>query len=358
VEVCVNVRRILSASACAAAAALALPGCTSGRSQPHPEDLGRLLQASPPPDVPPFRPLSREERGDLVLAPPAAYRIGPGDVLNIQGLGEEFKGFGETSRGEVAGTQVKPDGRLYLPHLGAVPAAGKTVLEVQEAVREALLRFQREPFVSVDVLQYRSQKYFVLGEVERPGVAPVDGQVTLLEALAAAGGFKQGANVEHAYVVRDRMLLPVSLADIVRRGDLSQNVVLQDKDLVFVPSLEERRVYVLGEVGAPGVYPMGRDGATLVEAVARAGGLRPETADVNKVRVFRGGWCRPECFTISACELLVHGDHIRLFPGDRVFVAPTQEATYARALQLVSPFLTTPLSLATTALAIDAYTRN
>ncbi len=347
-----RVRNVLPAVALLAG--LTLGGCSSGRSRPHPADLSRLVQSKPPPDVPKFRPLPKEERQALVIGPPSPYRIGPGDVLNIQGLGEEFRGFGETSKGDIVGTKVKQDGKLYLPFLGAIPAAGETVLEVQAAVQSALLRFKREPFVSVDVLQYRSQKYFILGEVSAPGVQPVDGEITLLEAVAKAGGFRPAANLEQAYVVRQRFVLPLSLADIVRRGDMSQNVVLQDKDLIFVPSLKDRRVYVLGEVGTPSVVAVGEDGLTLVDAVTRAGGLKVESADVNQIRVFRGGWCRPESFTISACEMLMYGNDIDLFPGDRVFVAPMQEVTYARALQLISPLLTTPLSLATTAIAIDA----
>ena len=197
-----------------------------------------------------------------------------------------------------------------------------------------------------------------------PQIATVNGETSLLEALAAAGGFSKQADVEQAVVVREQKVLPVSLADIVKRGDMSQNLVLRHRDLIFVPSLKEQRVYVFGEVGGAnggsggaGVFPIAEEGMTLVEAVARAGGLKADTADVNQIRVFRGGWCNPEVFTISACELYTYGGSIRLFPGDRVFVAPMQEASYARALALVAPLLTTPLALATTFIAIDAATK-
>ena len=73
--------------------------------------------------------------------------------------------------------------------------------------------------------------------------------------------------------------------------------------------------------------------------------------------MFRGGWCNPEAFTISACELYTHGENIQLFPGDRVLVAPMAEASWSRALALATPLLTTPLSIGTTLLAVQAATK-
>ncbi len=327
------------------------PACTSRTSKPHPEDVGKLVLSAPPKDPPKFQPLPAAERRSFANEAVEPYRIGRGDVLNIQG--DQFKGFGETTKGYIAGTKVKPDGQLYLPDLAPIEAAGKTVIEVQDAIREALKRFNKQPFVSVDVLTYASQKYFILGEVVEPSVAPVDGETSLIEALARAGGFTKSADVEQAFVVRAQKILPVSLADIVRRGDMSQNLTLKDKDLIFVPSMKVRRVFVLGEVVEQGVYPLPEEGMTLVEAVALAKGMRAEFADVNQIRVFRGGWCNPEAFTISACELYTYGESIRLFPGDRVYIAPMQEANYARALQLAAPFINTALNTVSTTLLIS-----
>lgn len=336
--------------------ACALGGCTSRTSRPHPEDLGRLVRSAPPEAPPKFQPLPDAERRRLASEVVEPYRIGRGDVLNIQG--DQFKGFGETTKGYIAGTKVKPDGMLYLPDLAPIEAAGKTVIEVQDAIREALKRFNKQPFVSVDVLTYASQKYFVLGEVAEPGVAPVDAETTLIEAVAKAGGFTKQADVEQAFVVRAQKILPVSLADIVRRGDMGQNLTLRDKDLIFVPSLKLRRVFVLGEVGEQGVYPLPEEGMTLVEAVATAGGMKSEFADVNQIRVFRGGWGAPEVFTISANELYAYGESIRLFPGDRVFIAPMQEANYSRALALVAPFINTALATVSTTLLVTDRVNN
>lgn len=335
------------------------PACAQPVPRAHPEDVKALVRTRPVLSRGGFEPLSDAERAELEVEGAGVYRIGVGDLLHIQGLGQQFQGFGETPRGEIVGTKVKPDGQIYMPFLGAIPAQGRTVLEVQDALREALKTFNRDPdaYVSVDVLEFRSQKYFVLGEVTQPGIGPVDGEVTLLEALARAGGFSPDSDIDQAVVVRAQKVLPLSLSDLVRRGDLRQNIVLKDHDLIFVPSRRIQRVFVLGEVKKPGVFPLHpEDGITLIEAVTLAEGLRPETADVNQVRIFRGGWAQPESFTLSSEELYRHGASIHLFPGDRVFVAPTDMATYSRALQLAAPLVSLPLSVAGTAFAWRAVT--
>lgn len=347
--------RPVPALAVAALGGLGGAGCSSNVDRPHPEDLGRLVRSAPDQvgDLR-FRPLSEQERALPPLPPPGPYVVGVGDVLNVQGLGDDFKGFGETRKGDIVGVKVKKDGKLYLPMIPPVEAAGRTELEVQAAVREELLKFKRDPYVSVDVLEIRSKRYFILGEVMEPGMSAADGETTLLEAVARAGGFSKQADVEAAYVLRQKQLLPVSLADIVRRGDLEQNLVLQDRDLIFVPSIKARRVYVLGEVKEAGAYPMDLEGMTLTQALAEAGGLDPVTANVNDVRVFRGGWGNPQCFTISALEAYKFGESIHLRSGDRVLVGPRGDATLARSLQLIGPVINTTLAVATAALAIES----
>lgn len=338
------------------AAGLLAGGCSAPDPRPHPEAMASLVSVPPSTAADMrFRPLGDDEKRNLPALPaPGPYLVGKGDVLNVQGLGDTFKGVGETRKGDIVGVKVKTDGRLYLPYLPPVQAEGKTVLQIQDALREELRRFEKEPFVSVDVLEFRSQRYFVLGEVGAPGLAPVDGEITLLEAVAKAGGLTKAADVDMACLIRDRKVVPVCLADIVRHGDLAQNIVLQDRDLVLVPSLKQRRVYVFGEVAGPGAFPMDPDGMTLADAVALAGGLDALEADVNQVRIYRGSWSAPQVFTVSSQEAYQHGTSVQLLPGDRIYVAPKREVSYARALQLMSPLLTTPMSLATTALAVEA----
>jgi polysaccharide export outer membrane protein len=329
----------------------ALLGCTRGGVHRHPDDVRRLIadgQAAP--EVR-FAPVADAERPALLGEhPDTTYRLGIGDVLQVQADLPFLEGFGESRAGDVTGTHVKPDGQIYLPQIGGVPAAGRTVIEIQDDLRERLSKFRENPYVSVDVLEYRSQQYYVLGEVTGPGVFPVNGMTTLLGAVAGAGGFTPKAQIRTAYVLRKGRVLPLSLADLIVRGDLTRNVYMQDQDIVLVPSYEDAKVYVVGEVQEPGVMPMEKGEISLAAAIAAAGGFKFETADHDSIRVFRGSWQNPTCYTISACELYLYGEGIRLQDGDRIIVAPTAQASYKRTLDLTLPYV---LSMTSTALALS-----
>ncbi len=320
--------------------------CNTPKPRDNPDVVEELVKQSPPELTARFEPVRSEERLDILgengYKP---YRIGIGDMLSITGDTDFLKDFGETKSGDTRPTTVKPDGNIYLPELGAVGANGLTVIELQDELRERLKKYKTNPFASVDVIDFRSQKFYVLGAVNSPGVYPVDGNASLLETLGLAGGASEDADLEQAYVVRDSKILPVSLADMILRGDMSRNVTMRHKDLVFVPTREDAKAYVVGEVKSSGPVPFVRGRLTLAAAIGAAGGLDARYADVNKIRIYRGGWDSPQVFTLSSEDVYNYGESIQLRSGDRVIVAPSAQATNLRAAQLVLPFLTTSMAI-------------
>jgi polysaccharide export outer membrane protein len=299
--------------------------------------------------------LPLEQRTDLMVEsvetelPEQAeeYRLGVNDVLHITVVGHpEFTGAGQRGEGQLVGTRVQKDGKIYPPMLTGIVAAGRTVPELRALLAEELAEFIVKPQVSVEVLRYESQKFYVLGEVDGPGVFPVDGSTTLLEGLARAGGVRESGNLEGAYVIRDRKLLPISLADLLLRGDTSRNIYMAHGDLVYVPDKEDWKVYVLGEVRRPGIVPMNRSGLTLAEAFTFVGGIDPLFAKRSEVRLFRGGWQRPQAYRLSTEDIYAYGSSIRLRPGDRIIVAERGLATYSRIMTLLTPFLQTGVTAA------------
>ena len=318
-------------------------GCSQSKLVQHPEDVRRLVQENPAPGGARFEPLPEHERLQVLgEGAPYLYRIGVGDELEIRGDTERLS---ELDRGEgpsVAKARVKPDGNIYLPVLGAVEAAGLTVIELQNALQALVTKWRENPFVTVDVIAFRSQKYYMLGAVAGQGAHEVNGSTTLLDAVTRAGGVPPDGDIEMAYMMRDSKILPVSLADLVLRGDLSRNVTMRDRDVVYVPRKKDRRAYVLGEVRSVGPVPMEDGKLTLAAAIASAGGLNRETADENMIRIFRGSLHNPRCYTLAACEVYALGESILLHPGDRVLVAPSQLATASAQLSQVMPFITEP----------------
>lgn len=266
------------------------------------------------------------------------YHLGKNDVLDILVLDHPELGSQRVELGQSSGTTIRKDGRLHLPVVGSLPAEGSTLAELEALLEAELARYVVAPHVHVEILRHESQKFFVLGEVARPGVFPVDGDTTLVEALGMAGGVPPTADLESATVVREGQLLPINLADILRRGDVSRNVYMKDADLVYIPDNVAKKVFVLGEVEEPTAVPIERDSLTLAEALAGARGPTPASAR-RELAVIRGGFAKPIVYRIDLEQALLYDDQIKLRAGDRVVVAPTGLVTASRYMQQVLPFL-------------------
>src|SRR5690606_13962848 len=126
------------------------------------------------------------------------YRLGKNDVLNIFVLNHPEMSSQRVDLGQISGTTIRKDGMVHLPVVGGVMAAGLTLTEFEQNLRAEIAKYIVEPQVSVEILCHESQKFFVLGEVARPGAFPVDGDTTLLEAIGVAGGVPPEADLESA----------------------------------------------------------------------------------------------------------------------------------------------------------------
>jgi len=163
--------------------------------------------------------------------PQAEYLIGPGDVVQVYVWKEA-----DLTRD----VTVRFDGKMTLPLLGDVPAAGRTPMQLAQDLQTRLARFVSTPQVTVGVGQPNSQRVFVVGQVLRAGAYPLIGPTTFLQALALAGGFQQFAKSDKVIVVRHtggtQALVRVDYKKIESGTDVDgQNVFLQPGDTVVVP---------------------------------------------------------------------------------------------------------------------------
>ena len=204
----------------------------------------------------------------------ANYVVGPGDVLAVHVFYEP----------QLSGNfRVENDGHFGYPFLGRVNAGGKTVAGVATLLKERLSEgYLRNPQVTVDVEQFRSQSVFVMGEVRTPGKYILSGSITLLDALAQAGSPTPAAGAEvlilHPKTVavgptlpnqRDADVTRVNLREI-EDGKLSRNATILDGDTIFVPKAE--RFFVTGMVRNPGSFVLERN-MTVLQAISTAGGI-------------------------------------------------------------------------------------
>jgi polysaccharide export outer membrane protein len=331
---------------------LLLGACTS-TPKTNPETVQALVDAGRAP----VEPRVKAER--IETEPPAAvgeYRIGIGDVLHVVVVGHpELTGIGLDSQGTPVGTRVQGDGNIYPPLVQGIPAAGRTTSELRDALKEAFAKYIKDAQVSVEILKYESQRFYVLGHVERPTVLPVDGTTTLLDGIALAGGIRDTGDIEGAYVIRGGKLLSVSLGDILLRGDTTRNVRMKDGDMVYVPDKTDWKVYVLGEVKKPGIVPMDSRGLNLADALAAAEGLDLTNARKSEIRIFRGGWQNPQAFTVSITDVYQYGSSIQLHPGDRIVAGTRGLASWARTITLLTPWMQSGATIAAVSAAFAAH---
>jgi len=166
-------------------------------------------------------------------APPAItdYVIGPEDLLQITVWKNE-----SLSR-ELA---VRPDGKISMPLLHDIQAAGLTPMKLQEKLSTALGEFMPNPEVSVTVTDVRSYRISVLGEVVKPGVLQLKSDTTVLEAIALAGGFRDFASPSKIVILRKNgdgqtNKIPFNYNRVVKDNRAEGNVTLKSGDVVVVP---------------------------------------------------------------------------------------------------------------------------
>lgn len=158
----------------------------------------------------------------------AGYKIGAQDVLRIDVWKEP-----EISRQ----VPVRPDGKISLPLLNDVQAAGLTAMELANVITEGLKKFITSPQVTVTVSEINSRRVYVNGEVTRPGAFALLPNMTALQALTSAGGFTQFARVKGIYILRNengkQAKRPFNYKDVV--NGKTDDITLQPGDTIVVP---------------------------------------------------------------------------------------------------------------------------
>jgi polysaccharide export outer membrane protein len=161
----------------------------------------------------------------------SVYVIGNDDVLAINVWKEP-----DISRS----VPVRSDGNISLPLVGEVQAAGHTPHQLEAEIASKLKNYISEPEVTVIVQEIKSQKFNVLGMVARPGAYPLTNSMTVLDAIALAGGFRDFAKQKSIYVLREnpdgtQARLDFNYKDVVKGKNPTQNVKLQPRDTIVIP---------------------------------------------------------------------------------------------------------------------------
>jgi polysaccharide biosynthesis/export protein len=191
------------------------------------------------------------------------------------------------------------------------------------------------------VIPAKIMEVVLLGEVNEPGRYKVRRRTTILDALAVGGGIRpETAVLSMAYVARGGSVLPINFKRLIDMGDLGQNILLQDNDVIYVPSSQDNKIFVLGEVRRPGLVRFAEP-IDVVEAISEAGDFEI-TANRSQVVVVRGAPHQPKVYAINALKML-RGDTAERFFLDRrdiVYVPRTAIANWNVFISQILPTLT------------------
>ncbi|MEQ8511169.1 MAG: polysaccharide biosynthesis/export family protein [Algiphilus sp.] len=290
------------------------------------------------------------------------YRVGPGDVLNVVVWEHpELTNPGNELRDtQSAGRLVGPDGVMFYPYVGSFQAAGMTLAEIRNFIAENLQRVIRTPQVDVRILEYRSQRVFVTGEVQQPGVSVIDDTPRgILDLINEHGGLTELASQRIAVLSRNQESHLVNLHALHARGNTQFNVAVQAGDVLHIPDNSADKVFVLGEVGQQGSVAIDRHYMSLTEAIAGAEGMDVLSADDASVFVFRSGVqpgvsrlcdCEPEDALVFGLDLsradgILLAERFELQPRDVVYVSSTDFARYNRIVNQILPTVSTLFQL-------------
>ncbi|WP_088893732.1 polysaccharide biosynthesis/export family protein [Leptolyngbya ohadii] len=294
------------------------------------EATGGLTQTTPAPSPTPDNVLPQPNR--TIIPPPVtaapfenAYLLGPGDQIQI-----DIFDVPELS-GAAGRHAVLVDGTIRLPWAGAVRVQGLSLDQAANAVSRAYASYINNPLVTVNLLSVRTLRISVAGEVKRPGAYVIDptsetnsvlvGDAavaggtagnqwpTLSQAIQAAGGITQSANLREVQIRRPQPngaieVIDANLWDLVKNGNLNQDVRLRDRDIVYIPTATALsnediltqgaanlspatiRINVVGEVGSPGVVEVPAN-TPLNQALLAAGGFESRRARRSEVELIR-----------------------------------------------------------------------
>lgn len=204
----------------------------------------------------------------VAAAAPNDILLGPGDVLKVSVFEQPDLAL------EV---RVSESGTITYPLIGEVIVGGDTAAAAEKKIASKLEAggFLKNPHVSIIVVQLQSLQVSVLGQVSRPGRYPLEGQRTLADVLALAGGINPegGDIVTLIRTANDKTTREtIDIAEMMRSGDVARNIMINGGDILYIERAQ--RFYIYGEVQRPSQYRLEHN-MTVLQALAIGGGLTP-----------------------------------------------------------------------------------
>jgi polysaccharide export outer membrane protein len=269
----------------------------------------------------------------------APYTISAGDQFNISVYEHE-----ELNMLQVV---VAPDGYMSMPLVGPTKIGGLTLVEATEVLRQKLEKYIKNPIIALVPYSVSGYNFTIVGRVNYPGIYPISvNRTRLIDAVAVSKGLAQGlfhgdtvelADLQNAYISRNGELLPVDFQKALLRGDPLHNIPLRNGDYIYIPSVMNSTVILLGEVRQP-TYVGFKEGMSLLQALPFGRGLL-ETHS-SEIKIIRGGLHHPVVYTVNVNKILEgRAMDFPLQSNDIIYVPPDGLSNWNIMVRKILPSL-------------------
>jgi len=280
------------------------------------------------------------------------YIIGPGDEVEIT--------FWEGMDSKVYMIPVRPNGTISTPFFEDFKIAGLTAVEADNILTQKMKRFMHNPRIDIRTVTFSSKKATVLGAIARlgsdrgAGTYYLTGRTRVLDLIARAGGPGTDADLKKIEVIHKGVPRKINLYSAIFQGDLSQNLVVDHDDVIFIPKIEDTsaKVYIFGEVESPGIYPLIGE-LSVLDAIAKAGGYSKD-ARLDSIKVVRGDISDPQIISCNLKDLIEKGEfmeNVYLLKNDLIYVPKSRIANlklFAEKIDSLLKLVLYPVALVNT----------
>ncbi len=274
------------------------------------------------------------------------YRLTAGDVLSIQlwAYPEITPPIQDISNIKAAGYPIDPNGNVYLPLLGQVKVAGKTLAETNQYLRSQFSRYLKHPDVVVRVLSYEGRRYFVNGQVMRSGQYTLNDQpISVYTALGQAGGVntETGDNT-NIQLIRQGQTYHLNAVELEKQGLSLHNLLIQPNDTIFVNAKQNQKLYVMGESNKSQALTLRDQGMTLSDVLGESEGVNPYSASAARIFVMRTDLNTKTStiyhLNLSSLGNLALANQFQMQKNDIVYIDATGLTRWQRIMNQIVPF--------------------
>lgn len=274
------------------------------------------------------------------------YCLSAGDVLSIQlwAYPEITPPIQDVTNIKAVGYPIDPNGNIYLPLVGQVRIAGKTLSETNRFLRSQFAKYLKHPDVIVRVLSYEGRRYFVNGQVMRSGQYTLNDQpISIYTALGQAGGIntETGDNT-NIQLIRNGQTYNLNTIALEKQGYSLHQLLIQPNDTIFVNAKLNQKLYVMGESNKSQALILREQGMTLSDVLGESEGISPYSASAARIYVMRTN-LQSHASTIYQLNLSSFGNlalanQFQMQKNDIVYIDATGLTRWQRVINQIVPF--------------------